>query len=64
MTTYRLDQRFPTGVPRKILEKNYLGTSHFAVFVCKISEFRSEDGFFLEGTNFGKEVSKKEREFS
>ena len=50
-------------MPRKISEKNYLGMSNFAVFVCEISEIRSEDGFFLERTNFGKEIDKKEREF-
>ena len=55
-------KRFP-GLPRKISEKDYLGTSNFAVFLCEINQIRSEDGFFSEGTNFGKKIDKKEREF-
>ena len=55
-------ERLP-GVPQKISEKICLGTSNFAVFVCKISEIRSEDGFFLDRTNFEKEIEEKEREF-
>ena len=51
------------GVPRKISEKNYLGTSNFADFARKISKIRSKDRFYLETTNFGKEIDKREREF-
>ena len=50
-------KRFP-GVPRKISEKNYLGTSNFTVFGREISEIRSEDRFYLERTDFGKEIDK------
>ena len=43
--------------------KNYLGTSNFADFARGISEIRSEDRFYLERTDFGKEIDKIEREF-
>ena len=56
-------ERFP-GVSRKVSEKNYLGTLNFAVFVCEINEIRSEVGFFSKRINFGKEIHKKEHEFS
>ena len=52
------------GVPRKILKKNYLGTSDFSDFAREISKVRSKDCFYLETTNFGKEIDKREREFS
>ena len=52
------------GVPRKISEKKYLGTSNFADFAREISKIRSKDGFYLETTNFGKKIDKREREFS
>ena len=48
---------------RKISEKNYLGTSNFAVFAREISEIRSEDRFYLKKTDFGNEIDKIEREF-
>ena len=45
-------------------ETNYLETSNFAVFVCEISEIWSKDVFFfLERTNFGKEIDKKKHKF-
>ena len=52
------------GVPRKILEKKYLGTSNFADFAREISKIRSKNRFYLETTNFGKKIDKIEREFS
>ena len=52
-------ERFP-GMPQDFEKKLF---KDFAVFVCEISEIRSEDGFFLERTNFGKEIVKKEHEF-
>ena len=54
-------ERFP-GVPRKILEKNYLGMSNFAVFAREINKIWSVDRFYLK-TDFEKEIDKREREF-
>ena len=44
-----LIQWFPTGVSRKISEKNYLGKSNFAVFV---REIRRERKNVSSGGNF------------
>ena len=51
------------GVPRKISKINYLGMSNFADFAREISKIGSKDRFYLETTNFGKEIDKREREF-
>ena len=37
--------------------------SNFAVFAHEISRIRSEERFYLERTDFGKEIDKGEREF-
>ena len=52
-----------TLVCRESFGKNYLGTSNFANFAREISEIRSKDRFYLERTDFGNEIDKKEREF-
>ena len=54
---------FSTYVPRKILEKNHLGTSNIALFTCEICIIWSEDRFYLERTDLGKEIHKRDREF-
>ena len=54
---------FSTYVPRKISEKNYLGKSNIALFTREICNIRSEDSFYLERTDFGKEIHKRDREF-
>ena len=43
--------------------KNYLGTSNIALFTRKICNIRSEDRFYLERTDLGKEIRKRDREF-
>ena len=58
-----IHQCFSTCVPLKILEKNYQGTSNIALFTREIYKIWSEDRFYLERTDFGKEVDKREREF-
>ena len=42
--------------------KNYLGTWNIALFTCERCKIRTEDRFYLERTNFGKEIDKRERE--
>ena len=42
--------------------KNYLGTSYIALFTREICNIRSEDRFYLERTDFGKEIYKRDRE--
>ena len=37
--------------------------SNIALFTRKICIIRSKDRFYLERTNFGKEIDKREREF-
>ena len=55
-------ESFPS-VSRKISEKNYLGTSNIAFFKREVCKIRGEDRFYLERTDFAKEIDKKEREF-
>ena len=43
--------------------KNYLGTSNVALFTREICKIRSEDSFYLERTDFGKKIDKRECEF-
>ena len=57
-----LCEGFP-GVPQKISKKDYLGTLNFAVFAREIGEIWSKDCFYLEKTDFGTEIDKREREF-
>ena len=45
---------FSTYVPRKISEKNY------TLFTREICNIRSEDRFYLERTDFGKKIHKRE----
>ena len=40
--------------------KNYLGTSNIALFTREICNTGSEDRFYLEKTDFGKEIHKIE----
>ena len=43
--------------------KNYLGTSNIALFTREISNIRSDDHFYLERTDLGEEIYKRDREF-
>ena len=43
--------------------KYYLGTSNIALFTCEICNIRSEDRFYLERTDLGKEIHKRDLEF-
>ena len=43
--------------------KNYLGTSNIAFFIREICTIQSEDRFYLERTDFGKKIHKRDREF-
>ena len=47
----------------KDFEKKLFRVVEFCGFVREISVIRSEDHFYLERTDFGKEIDKKEREF-
>ena len=47
---------------RERFRKNYLGTSYIALFTREICNIRSEDRFYLERTDFGKEIYKRDRE--
>ena len=40
--------------------KNHLRASNIALFTREICIIRSEDRFYLERTNFGKEIDKKD----
>ena len=43
--------------------KKLSGASNIALFTREISNIRSEGRFYLERTDFGKEIDKREREF-
>ena len=43
--------------------KNYLGNSNTALFRREICNIRSEDRFYLEKIDFGKEIYKRDCEF-
>ena len=47
----------------KNFEKNYQGTSNITLFTREICNSRSEDRFYLERTDFGKKMDKRDREF-
>ena len=43
--------------------KNYLGASKIALFIREICIIRSENRFYLERTDLGKEIHKRDHEF-
>ena len=43
--------------------KNYLGTSNIAVFTREICNIRSKNRFYLERTDLGKKIHKRNRAF-
>ena len=47
----------------KDFEKNYLGTSNIALFTREICNIQSENRFYLERTDLGKKIHKRDREF-
>ena len=47
----------------KISGKDYLGKSIIGLFTREICNIRSEDRFYLERNDFGKEIHKRDHEF-
>ena len=59
---YYIYMCFSTYVPRKISKKINLGKLNIALLTREICNIRSEDCFYLERTDFGKEIHKRDRE--
>ena len=47
----------------RLRKKNYLGKSNTELFTREICNTLSEDRFYLERTDFEKEIHKRDREF-